>query len=57
MGRNDHGLLLDSKDLWWVFCPNSNNRLPLSEKPKYCPLCGERIESRRENDGGGQNEK
>jgi hypothetical protein len=43
MGREDHGLLSDSKNQWWVECPNDDTRIPLSRKPEYCPFCGDKI--------------
>jgi hypothetical protein len=50
MGRDDHGLLLDSKNQWWVECPNSDDRIPEEEKPIACPHCGEFIGTREEYD-------
>lgn len=43
MGRDDHSMLVDDKEQHWVLCPSDNNRIPLSERPKYCPFCGEFI--------------
>ena len=43
MGREDHGYFLDTKDQWWVECPNSNFRIPQDELPEQCPHCGESI--------------
>ena len=50
MGREDHGVLLDSKNQWWVQCPNSDFRIPEDEEPKYCPHCGENIAPKTEDE-------
>ena len=43
MSRDDHGILLDDKDQWWVECPNSDMRIPEDKQPQFCPHCGEEI--------------
>jgi hypothetical protein len=45
-GRRQHEIRIDIQaGLFWIKCPNSDGaRIPLAKEPKYCPMCGQRLD-------------
>jgi NMD protein affecting ribosome stability and mRNA decay len=44
--RDDHEVVVDDKDQWWVTCPYYNSKIPEDAKPEYCPHCGAPIDTK-----------